>query len=125
MDKPAKDVLRFIERRIDTVPDIEALLLLWDDRPRTFTLGEIATRIFVSDAAATRILKGLQQKGLVTTDGEPPTYRYDPAWDSKGELMPRVAETYRRHLIQVTSLIHSKASPGVREFARAFEPKKE
>jgi hypothetical protein len=40
-------------------------------------------------------------------------------------LMEKVASTYRRHLSAVASFIHSKASRSVREFARAFELKKD
>jgi hypothetical protein len=39
--------------------------------------------------------------------------------------MARIAATYRRHLIRIATLIHAKASPSVREFARAFESNKE
>lgn len=39
--------------------------------------------------------------------------------------MPDVASTYARQLVRVAQLIHSKASLGVREFARAFQIKKD
>jgi hypothetical protein len=39
--------------------------------------------------------------------------------------MPEVAAAYRRHLVQLATFIHSGASPAVREFARAFDLKKE
>jgi hypothetical protein len=125
MDGPAEDVLRFIENEIDTVPHIEALLLLWDGRPGSLSTADIARRLFVTDDAASRLLADLHRKQLAALDSDGRGYVYNPAWDTSGELMARVAETYRRHLIRVATLIHSKASPGVREFARAFESKKE
>jgi DNA-binding IclR family transcriptional regulator len=124
MEGPAKDALRFIENEIDTVPHIEALLLLWDGRPGALSPAEVARRLFVTDAAASRLLADLHRRRLVAPDPGGRGYAYDPAWDTSGELMARVAETYRRHLITVATLIHSKASPAVREFARAFESKK-
>ena len=39
--------------------------------------------------------------------------------------MAAVDTTYRRELIRVSRLIHSKPSAAVREFARAFRLKKE
>jgi hypothetical protein len=125
MQAPDEAALKFIEQQIDTVPHMEALLLLWENRPRAFTAAELAQRIFVTEATATHICKDLTQKKLASADHGAGAYAYDPAWDANGDLMPRVAATYRRDLIRVTTLIHSKASPGVREFARAFEPKKE
>jgi hypothetical protein len=125
MDEPSEAVLRFIHAQIDTVPHIEALLLLWDSRPSDFTVGEVAKRIFVSEDAATRVLRDLHQRKLVAPTADSARYAYDGAWDTRGDFMASVATTYRRHLIRVATLIHSKASPAVREFARAFEPKKE
>ena len=52
-------------------------------------------------------------------------YAYDSAWEPDEEFMGRVAATYRRNLIRVTTLIHSKAPAAVLEFARAFEPRKD
>jgi hypothetical protein len=52
-------------------------------------------------------------------------YAYDSAWEPEEGFMERVAATYRRNLIRVTTLIHSKAPAAVLEFARAFEPRKD
>jgi hypothetical protein len=39
--------------------------------------------------------------------------------------MPEVAASYRRHLVPLATFIHSRASTAVREFARAFDLKKD
>jgi hypothetical protein len=120
------DVARFLTEKIDTVPHLETLLLLSENPMQSWTAEEIAARIYTSQDATVAILKGLQQHRFVATDrATPPKYRYDSAWDSAGELMPRVAATYRRRLVQVATFIHSKASSSVREFARAFDFKKD
>jgi hypothetical protein len=36
-----------------------------------------------------------------------------------------VDATYRRELVRISSMIHSKPSPAVRQFARAFRLKKD
>jgi hypothetical protein len=125
MEGPAEDVLRFIADRIETVPHLESLLLLWEARPRAFTAADLAQRIFVSKETAAQILNDLKQRKLVATAADPSQFSYDSHWDPAGDFIARVAATYRRHLIPVATFIHSKASPSVREFARAFEPKKE
>lgn len=116
------DVLRFIADRIDSVPHLEALLLLWEDPARRWTAEEIAARIYVSRELAERLLEDLARQGLVA--GEAGGYAYEAGWDPSGKTMERVANSYSRQLVRVSSLIHSKASRGVREFARAFELKK-
>lgn len=121
-----EDVLRFLTEKIDSVPHLETLLLLSEEPDRTWTMEQIAARIYMSLDAASAILKNLQQHRLVTAEGTAPIkYRYDGAWDASAALMPRVIATYRRHLVQVATFIHSKASPSVREFARAFDFKKD
>jgi hypothetical protein len=120
-----EDVLRFLTAKIDSVPHLEALLLLADSPTQCWTVEQIAARLYMSPQAAATIVKDLQQHRLVTPDEATPTrYCYDSAWD-ESQLMPKIIETYRRRLVQVASFIHSKASASVREFARAFDFKKD
>lgn len=118
-------VLRFIAAQIETVPQLEALLLLWGDPARAWSADEIAVRIYVLREAAEGVLESLKRRQLAASEGEPPRYRYAGAWDTKGDLMPEIAAAYRHHLVQIATFIHLGASPAVREFARAFDLKKE
>jgi hypothetical protein len=121
-------VLQFISAKIDTVPQLEALLLLWENQGRPWTVDEVAARIYVPPEAAGVILHHLQQHRLVSLQAVPPaavSYEYHGGWDPSATLMTEVAATYRRHLIPVATFIHSKAPSAVREFARAFDFKKE
>jgi hypothetical protein len=121
-----EDVLRFIAERIDTVPQLEALLLLWENQPRAWECEEIAARIYVRRDVCGDIVQALQRRDLVTIESStPPRYRYNPAWDESGQLMAQVASAYRSHLVPLTTFIHAKAPSSVREFARAFDFKKE
>jgi hypothetical protein len=119
-------VLRFLAEKIDTVPQLEALLLLWENQPRAWELEEVAARIYVRRDVGADILQALQRRELLTVESStPPRFRYNAEWDETRQLMSEVAETYRRHLVPVTTFIHSKAPSSVREFARAFDLKKE
>jgi hypothetical protein len=124
-DEPPADVLGFIADRIDTVPHLEALLLVWESKDSGIGAQELAARIYVSVDASVQILKDLEQRRLVRAGAAADEYLFDARWDTTGELMARIATTYRRHLIRIATLIHAKASPSVREFARAFESHKE
>jgi hypothetical protein len=122
---PAR-VLQFLAERIDTVPQLEALLLLWENPQRLWSEEELAGRIYVSRPVAVSILQALQRQQLVTAEPAAAVrYRYNPQWDSSGEVMPEVATSYRRHLVPLATFIHSRASTAVREFARAFDLKKD
>lgn len=108
------------------MPQLEALLLLWENQPRAWEPDEVAARIYVRRDVGLDILHALQRRDLLTVESSSPRrFRYNNGWDESGEMMSLVAETYRRHLVPVTTFIHSKAPSSVREFARAFDFKKE
>jgi hypothetical protein len=118
-------VLRFIAESVDSVPQIEALLLLWQEPDKGWSVDDIAARIYVTRETAQSILRSLQVRQLATFDNPASSYRYSAAWDTSGTLMAEVAAVYRRQLVRVTTIIHSGASSSVRAFARAFDLKKD
>jgi DNA-binding IclR family transcriptional regulator len=119
------DVVRFIVDKVDSVPHLEALLLLFASTPKSWSAAEIAARTYVSEERARALLQDLSRQRLAQPDADAPErYRYDAAWDVAGTTMRQVAGSYQRHLVRVANLIHSKASPAVRDFARAFQFKK-
>lgn len=116
------EVLDFIARRLDSVPHLEALLLFWENPDSRWTTAEIAARVYVSRETARALLQDLARHGFIAVvDGVEDCFRYQPGWD-EAQILPRVADAYRRHLVQVAELIHAKAgSTSVHEFARAFK----
>jgi predicted ArsR family transcriptional regulator len=120
------EVARFIAAKIDSVPHLEALLLLWQSSPQGWSAEEIAVRVYLPPERALEVLHDLGRQHLVKlAAGATAVFQYDAAWDETGATMQHVAATYGRHLVRVANLIHSKASPAVRDFARAFQFKKE
>lgn len=120
-----RDVDSFLRDYIDTVPHLEAFLLLWNSRPRPWSVKDMAEGLFVTPETAKRILDDLLYQQLiagVSSRNETYQYKSDPERD---ELVALVDATYRRELIRVSTLIHSKPSAAIREFARAFRLKKD
>ena len=118
----ADDVLDFIARRIDSVPHLETLLLLWENPSIAWTEEQVSLRVYVSRDQARVILQDMARHGFIAVStAVPNAYSYAPAWD-EAQLMAKLAATYRRHLIHIAGLIHAKAASGaVHEFARAFK----
>ncbi len=118
-------VLQFILEHIETVPHLEAMLLIWQNQTTPWTPDLLAQRIYVSTSTGRSILEDLAHQGMLKKTEADASYVYDRDWDASRGMLPQIAELYRRQLIQVTKLIHSKGSTSVREFARAFQIKKE
>jgi predicted ArsR family transcriptional regulator len=117
---------RFILEQIDSVPHLEALLLLFNNQPRAWSAAEMARSLYVRSEAAAKILDSLVQRNLIAMRPENPgVYLYNPDNEGKNRLLQHVDAVYRKEVIRISSLIHSKASAGVRDFARAFRFKKD
>jgi homoserine trans-succinylase len=112
----------FILEQIESVPHLEALLLLWNSRPREWSLEQMASSLYISKEATEAIFQDLQQRNLVKNDSGVYSYNSDPQRDT---LIHALDRTYRRELLRITRMIHSKAPASVREFARAFRFKKD
>jgi len=112
---------QFIVEQIDSVPHLEALLLLWNTRPKVWSAEQMAKSLYVRSEQAAKILEGLLQRNLILNDSNlAERYTYGEGSDERNSLMQAVDSTYRKELVRISSLIHSKASASVREFARAF-----
>jgi DNA-binding MarR family transcriptional regulator len=127
VDRPSgRDIDQFILDEIETVPHLEALLLLWRERPRRWTEEAMAKALYVPQQTVREILQDLVKRNLIASTGDAghePEYEFNNA--EKEKLVKSLDLAYRRELIRISRLIHSKASPGVREFARAFRLKKD
>jgi predicted transcriptional regulator len=117
---------RFILEQIDSVPHLEALLLLFNNQPKAWSAEDMARSLYVRSETASKILDSLVQRRLIALSPQTPTdYVYSPEDDEKNKLMESVDAVYRKEVIRISSLIHSKAPAGVRDFARAFRIKKD
>lgn len=116
-----KSVDEFIAREMDSVPHLEALLLLWNSRPRQWTVEEMAAALYIETGEARRVLQSLVRRQLAAVErGAVEAYGYTSESGERDRLIAGVERTYRRELIRISRMIHAKASPGVRDFADAF-----
>jgi len=123
-DIPAH-VLRFLEENIDTVPQLETLLMMSVERDRSWLISDVASRNYTTEQRAADTLNALQRRGLVSSEESPPRFRFNPAKSEARALVADVAQCYQRKLSFITELIHARPSASVQEFARAFDLKKD
>src|SRR5690242_15342805 len=114
-------VYRFILDDIETVPHLEALLLLWNSRPQPWILENLASRLYVSPDLVRSLSEDLMRRQLVAAnDGPGGGYRYRSGPVEEGQLIAALDATYRREVVRVSTTIHTKAASPLRDFARAF-----
>ena len=118
-------VEQFIIEQIDSVPHLEALLLIWNTRPQNWSVQEMSRALYVRCDVAEKVLADLEARDLIVhSTGSSDNYVYNASAE-RDALLGDVDATYRSQLIRVSGLIHSKASVAVRDFARAFRFKKD
>lgn len=114
-----EDVREFILRYINSIAQLEALLLLWRDPNKTWDAAAMARRLYVGEGETIEVLAQLNADGLLTeTQG---SYRFNK--DDWQEPVGRLAESYAKQLIPITNIIHAKPRR-IREFADAFKFRK-
>jgi hypothetical protein len=117
---------RFVLEQIDSVPHLEALLLLFNSRPKAWSTDEMAKSLYVRNEVAAKILDSLLHRNLIAiSPNQPDLFFYNPDDEAQNRLLNDVDAVYRKEVVRISSLIHSKASAGVRDFARAFRFKKD
>lgn len=126
MNQPGSDQIdQFILEQIDTVPHLEALLLLWNKRPKSWPAQEIAHALYVPEDVARGILRDLTQRGLLRESSELAEQFQYVSSREQDQLIEQLDATYRRELIRISRMIHAKAPSALRDFARAFRFTKE
>jgi hypothetical protein len=118
---PVPDDLRaFILRHIDSIAELEALLLMRRER-RAWSGADVAARLYIPASAAALVLDRLCAAALVARNGS--EFGYAPASEELGQMVDRLADTYARSLIPVTAIVHGKTR--VQQFADAFRFKRD
>lgn len=121
-DEPVSDDLRqFTLEHIDSIVQLEALLLLRKHPGQDWHVASAALRLYVTDEVAAEALAQLHARGLLVSDGK--LYRYGPKTAAQAEMLDRLADTYARSLISVTDIVHGNLR-GLRKFAGPFELRK-
>ena len=120
------DIAQFILEKIDSVAEMEALLLLHRSPGQEWDVAAVAKRLYVDDRQAHAALARLvEEKLLVTRPNDPTRFLCSSGAPELKTLFDRVSEVYSKQLVPVTNLIHSKPKTRVQEFADAFKFRKD
>src|ERR1017187_8564135 len=91
------DAYEFILNKMDTVPHLEALMLLWNSRPVGWTYAELGSRIYIAPEKLGELLRDLVRKQLIAeSSAEPPRFSYVSRTSEQDELMRMVDTAHRQ-----------------------------
>jgi hypothetical protein len=115
---------RFLADRIDSVEQLEILLLLARDPDIEWMPADVARALYTHPDSAGRRLAVLHLQGLLARS-EAGAYRYAASGTDAGELVEQLAVAYRERRVSVIGLIASRPMDNVRAFSDAFRLKRE
>jgi len=125
-DEFSAEVKQFIDQNIESLAQLEALLLLRRETPRGWNASEIAKALYVPHELAGTLLTDFCRRGFVKVSSRTDElYSYSVADCRVDKLISEVADAYQDRRVAVISLIYSKPLNKVQTFADAFRLRKE
>jgi hypothetical protein len=115
----------FIHRNVNSIEQLEILLLLFGDGAHSWTPGEIAQRLYIQPDSAKARLTDLESKRLChCTDQAEEKYRFAPDDPDNQRMVQELMEAYRVRRVAVISLVFSKTPDPINSFSDAFRIRK-
>jgi hypothetical protein len=99
-------VEEFLLNHIDSIPELESLLLIRAEPAMVWQPAMLAVRLHIDVQAATRVLVALERRGLLSR-GEA-GFIYAPKSAELDAAIEALTKAYRRLLIPITSIVHAK-----------------
>ena len=120
------DVRAFLAQYIDSVEQMEILLLLHGTPEREWSAAAAAGHLYGQPSSVGRRLAILRLQGLLACreSADDDMYRYAPATPALDLTVGRLADAYRDRRVSVVGLIASRPMDNVRAFADAFRFRK-
>lgn len=122
------EVRAFIAEHIDSVEQVEVLLLLRRSGDREWTADAVSDELRTNPGSAAERLADLTARRLIAPAGgapERPGYRYAPGTPALDQAVRGLDQAYAERRVSVINLIFSKPIDKIRTFADAFRLRKD
>lgn len=121
-DEIPASVRRFLDENINSVEELETLLLLFGQPKKEWTAEDVSRELYTSIDAARKKLAHLQGRGLASKTSES-HFTYSPVSEFVGRNVENLAQLYKTRRVTIITLIYSKPSDQIRDFSDAFRLK--
>ncbi len=118
-DALSGEVKAIIASHIDSVAQLEVLLLLHRTAPQEWSAQMIQGELKIDPNFAARELQTLSNRGLLAAR-QGPVYYYGPRSPELDAAVSALASAYAKYRVSVISSIFAKPSDNIRTFADAF-----
>jgi hypothetical protein len=122
-DFPA-DIKQFIADTIDSVAQLEVLLLLRSEPSKVWTAQEAGKALYSAADVTALLMADLHAKRLLAAGGQN-GYIYRPERPELASSVDQLAELYRQRRVAVITAIYTKPIDKIRSFADAFRLRKD
>ena len=111
----------FIERAVDTIHQLEILMLLRRSHDRFWRVDEIAAELQMTAATVASSVSGLHANGvLAVEDTNPAAYRYEPRSIGLHAGVESLAASYEADPLPVLRAVLNKPPRALQTFSDAF-----
>jgi hypothetical protein len=117
------EVHRFLSLHIDSVEELEVLLLVRRSPGRSWSAGDMARELYSHPTSIEQRFHHLLGSGLLR-ESAPGHVQYAPRSAELDQVVARVADAYHERRVAVISLIASKPIENVKAFSDAFRIRK-
>jgi len=120
------EVRQFIADHIDSVLQLEILLLLLNHPQQDYSIADLATELRVDVSFVSEQLDNLCARGILTcTNQQDKLFRYGPRSPELNRAIEGLRTAYADRRVSVISLIFAKPVDKLRSFADAFRLRKD
>ena len=119
------EVEQFLQQHIESLAQLEALLLLRRDPAREWEAADLAKALYSSADVCAGLLKDLHRRGFLQISTPTDRYRYGPTDANLDRLVGEVDQIYQQRRVAVITFIYSKPVSNVQTFADSFRLRRE
>jgi hypothetical protein len=119
-----EELRRFVLLSVPSVPFVEAMLVFREQAGTPVAIELLARRLYIPEREALEIVQQLRAARIIRESVQGAGQVYDPDQEL-AQMLELLARHYRTHLVEVTSLIHSRTGRMAQQFADAFKLRKD
>jgi hypothetical protein len=124
-DEFPAELKHFVAQHIESLPQLETLLLMQHDPQRDWSCADLAQSLYISSDMCAGIVTDLERGGFVARVAGSDRYRFACTNADSERLLTQLGAFYRERRVAVITQIYSNPVRKVQTFADAFRLRRE